>query len=95
MSQNAGNQNTGSQDAVRLEIADRLAREMLEHLGQGNLLRGLSKLAMTASRNQTEISLTTSPPELLRRDMAHLQREYCALVISIERELNQQQHNRL
>jgi hypothetical protein len=78
-----------SQDAVRLEIADKLAREMLEHIGQGNFMRGLSKLAMTASRNPTEISLAKSPPELLRRDMAQLQSEYCALIANIDRDLAQ------
>jgi len=80
-----------SEEAVRLELADKLAREMLEHVGQGNFLRGLSKLTMTASRNPTEISLAKSSPELLRRDMAHLQNEYCALIANIasnlEREL--------
>jgi hypothetical protein len=87
-----------SQEAVRLELADKLAREMLEHVGQGNFLRGLSKLAMTASRNPTEISLAKSAPELLRRDMAQLQSEYCTLVANIathlERELAQRQNQR-
>jgi hypothetical protein len=87
-----------SQDAIRLDIADKLAREMLEHIGQGNFLRGLSKLTMTASRNPVEISLAKSPPEMLRRDMAQLQSEYCALVANIaaniERELSQRQNPR-
>lgn len=78
------------QEAARLQLADKLAREMLEHIGQGNVVRGLSKLAMTASRNPSDISLAKSPPELLRRDMAQLQSEYCALVANIDRELAQQ-----
>lgn len=84
-----------SQEAARLELADKLAREMLEHVGQGTFLRGLSKLAMTASRNPSEISLAKSPPELLRRDMAQLQSEYCVLVANIERELTQRLNQRL